>query len=421
MKLISNLPYYAILWFLLAVGATHGYCQSPATPQNSSFFNLSTAQFAEMHTKWDAVSSEDLLKSAKAGDAPAQYFYWERLFDQARENSHRAYYQMYGAGQGMSMEQRIAAIDKWKAAAEADRNKAAAAGDKGAEMVASQLEEDKMNAEAAKVCEWLMRSASQGFPPAEFAAAWQYLRQTGWIVLDIDEQKGFELLQRSADHGWSSAEYNLALAYLAGDWFPPDNAKALEYMRKAADKGGPQSNYRLALLYAQGIGEPRSAADSPVALLRRSAAKGYNVARDALAERYRTGLGVPVDYIQAIRFYHAGREAGEMPLHAADIRSLVDENLRPKPDAGPNWAGFAKVLSIYLKATQRGDAAALNQLGDWCLRGQFMPQNPIAAYYWFDRAAQRGAATAAQKRAELKAKLRPDELEQAGKLYEAMP
>jgi TPR repeat protein len=374
-----------------------------------------------MGQKADAVSTEDLLKSAKAGDAPAQYFYWKRQFDQAQENTSRAFGQMMDAAHALNTEQSKAADAKWKTADEADRNKAAAAGDIGAEMVARQLEHDKLIEEAIKDSEWLMKSAEQGFPPAEFDAAMNYLRQFGWQVIEIDEPKGLELLQRAADHGWASGEYRLALAYLAGEWLPPDPVKALEYMRKAADKGGPQSNYKLAQLYAQGIGEPRSDADSPVALLRRSAAKGYNMAFIALAERYRTGLGMPLDYIQAVRYYQAGREAGEMPFHAANIRNLVDENLQAKPDVGPNWTGFANVLSVYLRATQREDASAMNQLGDWCLKGQFMPRNPVAAYYWFDRAAQGGAATAAQKRAELKAKLRPDELEQAGKLYETMP
>jgi len=426
MKLKSIFPAELVLWSLLTVGAGSGYAQVLVAARNPSFTNLSEAQFAEMRQQWEAASTPDLLKSAEAGSAPAQYFYWARVDTQESENCHRAGNQMYAACNGMTLEQRAAADAKWKAADDADRGKAAAAGDPGAKMVIGFLEQQNAVERAAKAFEWLKRSAEQGFPVAEYDASTGYLGQFNWQTIDIDQQNGVEFLKRAADHNWTSAQYKLGMLYVAGELLPPDSAKAVGYLQKAADKGGPRSKYELAKLYAAGIGEPRSAGDSPVALLRQSATNGYNLALHALAERYRTGLGVPADYFQAIRFYQAARDANEKAgadsdNNAGDVFNLVDENLQPRPEVGSSWTDFARVLSVYLKATERSDANAMIQLGEWHLTGQFTPQDSVAAYSWFDRAANLGASTAGEKRDALKAQLRPEQLEQAAKLHATGP
>lgn len=426
MKLKSIFPAELVLWSLLTVGAGSGYAQVQVAARNPSFTNLSEAQFTELCQKWEAVTTPELLKFAEAGSAPAQYFYWARVHHEEYENCHRAGNQMYAACSGMTLEQRAAAKAKWKAADDADRDKAAAAGDQGAKMMAASLEQGKAAARAIKAFEWLKRSAEQGFPAAEYYAGANYLGQFGWQVTDIDQQKGVEFLKRAADHNWTSAQYKLGMLYIVGELLPPDSVKAVGYLQKAADKGGPRSKYELAKLYAAGIGEPRSTADSPVALLRQSATNGYNLALHALAERYRTGLGVPADYFQAIRYYQAARDANEKAgadsdNNAGDVFNLVDENLQPRPDVGSSWTDFARVLSVYLKAAERSDANAMVQLGEWHLTGQFTPPDPVAAYSWFDRAANLGATTAGEKRDALKAKLRPEQLEQAAKLHETGP
>lgn len=63
----------------------------------------------------------------------------------------------------------------------------------------------------------------------------------------------------------------------------------------------------------------------------------------------------------------------------------------------------------------------MNQLGELYLLGEYVPQNPVMAYYWFVHAAEHGGVTAAQKRDALKTKLRPDQLEQAAKFDESKP
>jgi TPR repeat protein len=397
---------------LLAWSPRAGQSQVPTPPQNSVLTNLSAAELTGLRRTWEPVSTPDLRRAAEAGDSAAQYFYWARVVNQEHEAETQAFDQMEAAAYGLSNEQRAAAEGKWKTADEVVRSNAVVAGDKGAAMVAFQLEQYRAVDRAAQAFEWLDRSAGQGFPPAEYDTGIYYSGESSWVPVTNDFPKGLKFLQRAADHNWSPAQYKLGMLYAAGEWVPPDLPKAVEYLQKAADQGGPRSAYALAQLYSQGIGEPRSPSDTPILLLRQSATNGYAPACHALAERYRIGLGVPMDYVQAIRYYQAARnQAG-----SDDIFGLVDDRFQPRPDAGTKWTAFAAFLSVYLQATERSDAAAMGRLGQWYLTGRFMPQDPVAAYYWFDRAASLGAATAAEKRDALRARLRPEQLEQAAKI-----
>jgi TPR repeat protein len=413
---------------LLMARATNGHSQGSGATQNSAFTKLSTNvwQVEKLRQKWETVSTADLLKAAQSGDAPAEYYYWARQWNHEYEYWSQAMERMQAIGSELTQEEKHAAAVRWKAVGDAEMIKAAAGGDKGAQMVAAEIDATRATEQVITNFEWLKKSAEQGFPVAECDAAIRYLGQSGWAETSIDQQKGLVLLERAAAHNWAPAQYRLGMLYVIGELLPPDSSKAIEYLRQAADQGNPRSQYELAQLYAEGIGEPRSTADLPIALLRCSATNGYSMAFHALAERYRTGLGIPVDYVRAIRYYQAAREADakagvDLDNMAGDIFELVDENLQPRSDTGPNWSGFARVLSVYLKASERGDADAMCQLGEWYLMQRFVPQDPVAAYYWFDRAADLGVATAAKKRDAIRAKLRPEQLERAAELNEPGP
>jgi TPR repeat protein len=126
-----------------------------------------------------------------------------------------------------------------------------------------------------------------------------------------------------------------------------------------------------------------------------------------------------MDYVQAIRYYQDAEKADEATdsdvttSHSAEIFNLVDENLQPQSALTPDFAGFARVMSIYLKATKREDAAAMSQLGDWYAAGRYMPQDKVEACRWYNLAAGRGMADAAKKRDTIKALLDPNQKEQA--------
>ena len=390
--------------------------QSNGPARRTSFANLSDIQFKEMHERCDAKSPAQLEKAAKDGDAVAQYFYWRRLRDQAHQDCSDAASRTGDVRRSLSDLEAEAADKKWSGVPDAQLRKAADNGDKRAQMVASWRECLSALGRGSNAVVWAERSAEQHFPPAEYDVGVGHLNEASWAIMVEDRPKGVEFLQRAADNGWPPALYKFAKLTIAGEKLPPNPPKALEYLRKAADLGGPRSAYELAQLYSQGTGEPRRPDDSPAALLRRSAATRYPPALLALAERYRLGEGVPMDYIEAIRYYQAARDAAGVfnELDTEQPCATAAWDLQSRPDATPEWKAFAVALSTYLQAVDR-DPDASERLGEWYQAGSNVPVDPVAAYFWFDRAATLGAAGAAEKSEAIKATLQPEQLRQAAR------
>jgi TPR repeat protein len=408
-----------------APGSSLGQGQPSPVSQTAVSGHNSADAFDVKYEQWKKMTTAELLKAAESGNAQAQYFYWKRKSAEANDDVNRASGEMWAIADMLTGEQKKSAEAQWKSAPEAALEQAAKAGDKGAQMVAAQRKVEQAVQREVEAFGWLEKSAEQGFPVAEYEAAMLHLRLSGWVIGDIDQPKGIELLRRSADHGWAAAQYQLGKIYLAGELLPPSLPEAIKYFQEAADQGGPASQYELAQLYANGIGEPRGAEDLPIALLHKSAKTGYYPALHALAECYRTGLGASIDYIQSIRYYQAARKIEEntAPISKAcdaDIFKLVDENLEPKAVVDADLVNFAKVMSVYLRATERNDPAAMSQIGEWYFSGRFVPKDSVPACYWYSLAADHGAAGAAGKRDEIKATLNPEQMRQLQKSFHAL-
>lgn len=414
------------VWLLFAAGAISGRAEDLMASFDTSVTNLSMPQMAALLKKAYALSLTDLQKAAETGNAEAEYFYGMRTWDQAEQDNEAAHDREVAAFYQLSESERAAAAAKWRKASQAELEQAAAAGDLVAESFAYMNENPYIDRAKASF-EWIKKSADQGFAPAEYNVALHYLWEVGWVVIDVNQPEGLKYLQRAVDHGWHSAEYTVGTYLVAGEFMPRDLSGSVDNLQKSADQGDGRAQYLLAQLYAQGVGEPRSTDDMPVPLLQKAAANGNYLALHALADRYRIGLGVSSDYVEAIRYYTAARKADEAAgiiegNYKYDIFHVVNTNdYLPNPQSGPQWADFVLVLSTYLKATKLNDARCMSQVGDWYLAGRFMPRNPVEAYHWYVLAADNGAVGADRKRDALKAKLRPEQLEQAEKINESVP
>lgn len=96
-----------------------------------------------------------------------------------------------------------------------------------------------------------------------------------------------------------------------------------------------------------------------------------------------------------------------------EILDLVDENFEPRSPLSIEYVKFAEVLGIYLKATERMNAPAMARLARFYIGGKVTRRSVVDAYGWFNLAAQRGYAAAAQERDELKQKMTSEELAEA--------
>ena len=335
------------------------------------------AQSSPVQTNiWVTATTERLLQAAQSGDAGAQYYYWVRKMDEAWKLKQTVFAEP-GTSPG-NIEAQRQAVDAF---------------------------------------EWAKRSAAQQFPNAEYDVAGAYLQELNWIFVPANQPEGLKLLQSAADHGVAKAQYLLATYYLAGQIFPTDLPKAIYYLQEAADQNNYHAQYRLAMLYANGNGQPRSEGDSPLGLLRKSAKNGFRPAAYALAERYRIGLGLDMDYVQSIQFYLAAQNPddpyGKNSQPNADmVFRFMDQNLEPKLAVPFILRDFVRALSLYLKATQKQDPAAMEQIGEWYLNGRFEPKDLVEACRWFARAADHGAPGAAAKRDATKLRLTPGQLQQ---------
>jgi TPR repeat protein len=381
---------------------------------------FTAGQFDLLKKTWNLLPDDGLLKAAQANNREAQYFYWRRVFDKNLQEENQLWYEIQGLGAKLPPGEWQSMWGKWQNVPNEEVNQKAQQGDIEAAIT---LKHRKSKADADQVTTsfpFLEKSAAQGFPPAEGDAASFYLGVAGYRVTDVDLPKGLELMQRSADHGWAQAEYQMGCIYLHGHLLPPDFSKAVRYFQESADQDGPRSQYELARLYANGYGVPRDDGDTPIALLRKSAAKNNLPALHELGERYRVGLGVPRDYIEAARYYEIASQVSQNGGYDPDrlgqlINDLLDSNLSPKPSLTREIAPFAKVAGVYLKAVRLHDAAAMSQIAKWYQSGRFGPLDRVKALQWYRLAAGSGNPDAQAQEDQLKARLSPDELERASR------
>jgi len=154
---------------------------------------------------------------------------------------------------------------------------------------------------------WFLKSAEQGYPPAEGAY--------GLSLRETNKADAEQWMLRAAEHGDASTQFWLGVAYDQA-WFGTEDLNhALKWYQKAADAGDPDAQVELGQKYADGDGVKQSY--EVAAKWFRKAAEhvpdlgGAGQGRRRLAQLYMEGLGVPRDYAQAYFWFSLwGSDAG---------------------------------------------------------------------------------------------------------------
>lgn len=136
--------------------------------------------------------------------------------------------------------------------------------------------------DTAKAFEWFMKSAIQGYHPAQRRIGAFYETGTDPCVRNIS--KAMEWYQKAAAQGNDKAIFAIGRLYANGlDEKNPDNKKAYEYYLQAADKGLRDAQYRvgIALFFGKGVDKDR---DTAVEWIRKSADQGYAAAINLIFE-----------------------------------------------------------------------------------------------------------------------------------------
>jgi len=186
---------------------------------------------------------------------------------------------------------------------------------------------------------WLLKSAEQGYAPAQFTC--------GMMSRLTNPAVGERWMLRAAQQGDAEAQFWLGVGY-EQNWFgTADVHEAVKWYRKAAEGGNPDAQVELGQRYEDGEGVEQDY--KLAAEWYRKAAEhvpnlgGAGQGRNCLGLLYMQGLGVPQDYVQAYFWFSLdgegknGADAREH-LSPAEIRGVErlisqwNQQHRPSPE-----------------------------------------------------------------------------------------
>jgi uncharacterized protein len=194
----------------------------------------------------------------------------------------------------------------------------AASGDREAQYRLAMLYEypkETRNHGAAR--EWMLKSAEQGYAPAQAMLGEMELGAVG------DRGKAEMWLRRAAEQGNTEGQFLLGTTYEDGKFGRTDYQEAFKWLRKAAEKGDPDAEVSLGEMYQDG--EFVSQNYVLAAKWYRKAAEhspdmgGAGEGRNELGMLYEDGLGVPKNLVLAYMWYSLTQFQGSLKQIACDM------------------------------------------------------------------------------------------------------
>lgn len=153
------------------------------------------------------------------------------------------------------------------------------------------------------------------------------------------------------------------------------------YLQLAADRGYSNAYGGLAEAYRIGRGVDINYETAAI-FIRQGAMAGNGGLRVALAEYYKQGWGVPQSYAEARRWYEIAAMNGEPNAYTA-LGDIYRRGQGVEVD-------YPKALELYLHAAANGETDAMNNVGMAYLRGEGIDSNPRQAIFWLTRASGEG-------------------------------
>jgi hypothetical protein len=149
--------------------------------------------------------------------------------------------------------------------------------------------------------EWMLKSAEQGYAPAQEMMGMSYMGANG------DYGKADMWLRRAAEQGNAEAQFWLGAFYEQGQIGASDYREAFRWLRKAAELGHQDAQFSLGQMYEDGEFVPQNYVLA--AKWYRKAAEhvpdlgGAGQGRNNLGILYLNGLGVPKNYVLAYMWF----------------------------------------------------------------------------------------------------------------------
>ncbi len=192
-------------------------------------------------------------------------------------------------------------------------------------------------------------------------------------------------------------------------------------LRKAAEQGDADSQAGLGAAYFSGLGVPQDYAEA-MRWYRKAADQGDARAQVAVGWMYATGTGVPQNYTEAVKWIRKSADQGygwaqsvlgSMYFEGTGVvqdyteafkwfqRAAEQGDAEGQYNLGWMYAqgigiprDYAEAARWYRKAAEQGNTGAQSNLGSMILEGKGVVQNDAEAVAWFLKAADQGDVNA---------------------------
>ena len=213
-----------------------------------------------------------------------------------------------------------------------------------------------------------------------------------------DYEKALEWFRKAAKQGYEIAQYSLGMMYYNGDGIPKRDYKAaIEWFYKAAEQEYVHAQYVLGDMYYNGHGIPKKDYITAYVWFSLAVEQGHEDAHKSLDDMiknkkidpvdaetqnsigvtYHNGEKVPRDYEKAIEWYHKAAE--QEYVYAQYNLGLI---YKEKKD-------YRTAYGWYHKAANQGYADAQFALGKM-FESEFVGANLDEAIKWYEKAAMQG-------------------------------
>lgn len=253
-----------------------------------------------------------------------------------------------------------------------------------------------------------IRKANEGDLNAQLTLGYMYLYGEKNVQTDFTE--AFKYYEMAANQNSPIALNNLGSLYFNGIGTKRNYYKAAQLFSKAAELGSDDAALNLAFIYLSKDSNSQMHSKS-IELFKQAAQAGNNTAKFMLGYAYYKGFEVEQDYAQAIRYIKDSARA-----NFDEAQYVLALMYYHGHGIAQNYGNTVYFLN---QASTQGHQTATMLLADIYATGRVYPKNEKKAHTFYNIAAINGTPNAAQKRDEIRTKLKIEELLDAQAMAES--
>lgn len=239
------------------------------------------------------------------------------------------------------------------------------------------LKGDAVAQNLPKAVYWFKKAATQGNEVAMFNLA--FCMQRGW-GMDRSAEGAFDLYLQLAKGGHVKAYYELARCYRLGIGTQTNPVKAYRWVQKGVKLNDPDCLCMMGYFFYDGKPYVRESLKAAYKSFSKAASRGSVAAKYVLGQMFNNGIYVKKNNEKGEAYIKEAAEAGYSP-------ALYREGVLAEREQD-----YKKAVDCYYKSAQSDYSPALVKMGIISERGEIISRDEDAAFYYFNRAAERGSA-----------------------------